>query len=78
MENIPLLPPPAPGWAWVVTEVFVGNQVFWATTQQRLPEPPAWWEEMYSSPDWSHGLTALTFAVVAAKKIRDAWKGRAA
>ncbi len=54
--------------------MLIGTQVFTAMSQQRQPDPPAWWEQIYSDPEYSHALTALTFVVIGAKKIRDAWK----
>ena len=77
-DGISLLPQPAPGWEWATQEVLVGSQVFTAMIQKRLPEPPHWWEQVYSDPEYSHMLTALTFLMIGAKKIRDAWKGRTA
>ena len=46
--------------------------------QQRQPTPPQWWEQVYSDPEYSHMLTALTFVVIGVKKIRDVWKGKSA
>ena len=76
-EGIPLLPQATPGWEWTTTEVNISGQVFTAMIQQRLPEPPKWWEVAEREVDYGHALAALTFLVMAAKKIRDAWRGKA-
>ena len=75
-DGITLLPPPDSGWVWQITEVRVAGETFWAMTQQRAPEPPAWWGPLTTDPEYGQGLSALLMVFMGAKKAWSFWQRR--
>lgn len=68
-EGIQLLTPPDSGWVWVIQEVNIGGNIFWATIQQREPELPPWYQVLKDDPEYGQGVSALLLLILGIKRF---------